>query len=66
MKKYEVVFAIPARIEVECENEQDAQEFVANVGTEQLLRWSFCGSQTDCTRYAQIIAVKEIDNKQSS
>jgi hypothetical protein len=66
MKKYQVEFTIPARIEVECDNEQDAQEFVANVGTEQLLRWSFCGSQNNCTRYVQIIAVKEIDNKQSS
>jgi hypothetical protein len=59
MKKYQVEFAIPARIEVECDNEQDAQEFVENVGTEQLLRWLFCKSQNRKNQ-VQIIAVEKI------
>jgi hypothetical protein len=61
MKKYEVEFAIPARIEVECDNEQDAQEFVENVGTEQLLRF-FCKSRNR-ENQVQIIAVKKIDGE---
>ncbi|MDQ6631229.1 MAG: hypothetical protein M3Y82_05675 [Verrucomicrobiota bacterium] len=60
MKKYQVEFLMPGRIEVEGDDEQDVQEFVENVGTEQLLRWLFCKSRDDAKNKIQIIAVKKI------
>jgi hypothetical protein len=59
MKKYEVEFLMPGQIKVECDNEQEAREFVENVGAEQLLRWLFCKSQNR-ENPVQIIAVEKI------
>lgn len=59
MKKFSVQFCMIGKLIVECDDEQDAKEFVENVGCEQLLRWLFCQSEIQ-TMVVNTVAVKEL------
>jgi hypothetical protein len=59
MKKFSVQFTMIGNINVECDDKQDAKEFVETVGGEQLLRWLFCQSEIQ-TMVVNTVAVQEL------
>jgi len=42
MTLFQVAFRLSGEIEVECDDEDDAREYVHTLPAEQLLRWGFC------------------------
>ncbi len=57
MPMFSVDFALAGNISVDCEDEQDAKEFVETVGAEQILLWLIQRNNISMDRYAQVVRV---------